>query len=94
MKHEMRVELSDTEGAMLRTIGLVERRGFRVQSCTLHDVEGDRRLLELTVESERPVSVLMRQLERLHDVLSVKLPAAARQVMGRTGLRSSMGRQR
>ena len=94
MRHELRIELSAAEGAMLRAIGLVERRGFPVQSCTLHSVEDERRVLEMTVESGRPVQVLKRQLERLHDVLSVQLPAAARQVVERRGLRTSMGRQR
>ena len=94
MKHEMQVELSACEGAMLRTVGLIERRGFMLRSCRLHDAEGGRRLLEVTLESGRPVEVLKRQLERLHDVLSVQLPATAQQVMTNAGLRSSMGRQR
>ncbi len=94
MKHEMRIELSTAEGAMLRTVGLVERRGFAVRSCTLHDASDDRRLLEIAVESTRPVEVLKRQLERLHDVQSVELPAAAQRASGRFGVGASMGRQR
>jgi acetolactate synthase regulatory subunit len=94
MKHEMRIELSTADGAMLRTIGLVERRGFFLQSCTLHDAQGDCRVLDIAVESGRPVEVLKRQIERLHDVQSVQLKTAARQPVKNVGLRSSMGRQR
>jgi acetolactate synthase regulatory subunit len=93
MKHELRIELSTAEGAMLRTVGLVERRGFRIRTCTLHDAQDDRRLLEMTVESARPAEVLKRQIERLHDVRSVGLLAAS-PAMNSMGLRSSMGSQR
>lgn len=94
MQHEMKIELSENEGAMLRTVGLVERRGFALRSCTLHDAEGGRRLLEIAVESGRPVEVLKRQLERLHDVLSVQNQSVAQQVAENAGLRTSMGRIR
>ena len=77
MKHEMQIELSSADGALLRTVGLVERRGFRVRACCLHESQDDRCLLEMQVESERPVEVLKRQIERLHDVQWVELQAAA-----------------
>jgi acetolactate synthase II small subunit len=92
MKHRMQVELKASEGAMLRAFGLVERRGFRVQSCTLHAARDGRHVLDLTVESARPVQVLKRQLERLHDVLAVQLEAA-QQFVQNAGMQSSMGRQ-
>ena len=93
MKHSMTIELNAVEGAMLRTVGLVERRGFTLRSCTLHDEQDGRRVLEIAVESGRPVAVLKRQLERLHDVFSMQLPNIAQQVSG-AALRQSMGRAR
>ena len=60
----------------------------------LHDAQGDCRVLDIAVESGRPVEVLKRQIERLHDVQSVQLKTAARQPVKNVGLRSSMGRQR
>lgn len=70
-EHELRIELRCTEGAVLRALGLVERRGFRLRTCQLHAESGDRRVLDIVVESVRPADLLKRQLERLHDVLSV-----------------------
>jgi acetolactate synthase regulatory subunit len=93
MKHQMRIELNTAEGAMLRTVGLVERRGFQVRSCTLHDAVDDHRVLEVSVESDRSVEVLKRQLERLHDVRSVELTPLARQSLNKVGAGASMGVQ-
>lgn len=73
MNHQLRIELNTAEGATLRTLGLIERRGYRLQTCNLHaELEG-RRVLEVMVESDRSIDLLKRQLERLHDVQSVTI---------------------
>ena len=91
MKHLMKIELSTTEGALVRVLGMVERRAFAVLSCRMYEQDGDPRLLELSVESDRPVTVLMRQLERLHDVQQVQLPAVASQLAGKLAIHTAMG---
>ncbi|NIM70670.1 MAG: acetolactate synthase [Xanthomonadales bacterium] len=73
MEHRLLIELKNCEGALLRALGLVERRGYRIRTCNLRADEADRSVLELTVFSERPGALLKRQLERLHDVLGVRL---------------------
>ena len=76
MKHTLFVELSNCEGAVIRALGLVERRGYRLESCRVHAAAGGVRDVELIVTSSRPVELLKRQLERLHDVLRVELQRA------------------
>jgi acetolactate synthase II small subunit len=77
--HRLTIELSCAEGAMLRALGLMERRGYFLQTCTLHaELEG-KKVLEIRVESDRPPALLKRQLERLHDVLTVTINPPAQQ---------------
>jgi acetolactate synthase II small subunit len=61
------------EGAVLRMLGLVERRGFRVHGIAMTEV-ANRGSLAVDVEpldSGRHLDVIARQLARLVDVQSV-----------------------
>ena len=69
MKHTLQIQLRSSEGAVLRTLGMIERRGFRLESCTVGEAGGDGREMRICVSSDRSVDLLQRQLERLHDVL-------------------------
>lgn len=72
MPQRLNLRLRPAEGAILRVLGSIERRGFsleliesrRSQSCIL---------LSVDISGERSVEVLIRQLERLYDVLAVEL---------------------
>jgi len=87
MKHSLRIQLRSREGAVLRTLGMIERRGFRLESMTVDEAAGDGRAMSVSLSSERPVELLKRQLERLHDVLWVEVKQAANQWAG-NGLRN------
>ena len=78
MDYSLQIQLRSSEGALLRTLGMIERRGFRIESMTLSEPAGDGRSLVVKVTSERAIELLQRQLVRLHDVLWVELkqPAA------------------
>ena len=73
MKYSLHIQLRSTEGAVLRTIGMIERRGFRIDTMQLSEPAGDGRTLAVSVSSDRAVELLQRQLDRLHDVLWVEL---------------------
>ena len=73
MNHTLKIRLKDNEGAVLRTLGLMERRGFLLESCRIEPVSGDEREMEVCVSSSRPGDLLKRQLDRLHDVVKVDL---------------------
>jgi acetolactate synthase II small subunit len=77
MNHTLRIQLSSIEGAIIRALGLMERRGYRICKCTISDSDGNSRKMEVTVTSTRSGDLLQRQLERLHDVYHVELLPAA-----------------
>jgi acetolactate synthase II small subunit len=70
MKRTIELSLARAEGALVRTLGLIERRGFTVTAiATRSDVNSETLVLRLEVASEgRPFDVLMRQILRLFDV--------------------------
>ena len=77
MNHTLHIQLSSCEGAVIRALGLMERRGFSIRKCLVGEPDGAVRDLEVTVSSTRSGDLLKRQLERLHDVQSVELRPVA-----------------
>jgi len=71
--HTVHIRLRDVEGAIIRTLGLIERRGYQLESCTVSNAQDDVRQMEVNVTSTRSGDLLKRQLERLHDVFHVEL---------------------
>lgn len=77
MNHTLRMNLHKVEGALIRLLGLIERRGFAVTSmnaCT------DEHSVEVTVDihsAGRSVETLTRQIQKLYDVRSVACLTAA-----------------
>lgn len=72
MRHTLSIRLSQCEGAAMKALDMMQRRGFSLLSCNL--VEGDQngREMEVTVASTKSGDLLKRQLERLCDVIFVK----------------------
>jgi len=78
MNNTLTIKLSGSEGAVIRALGLIERRGFSLVKCTVGEADSSGRVMEVSVSSTRPGELLKRQLERLHDVFHVDLkPVAA-----------------
>ena len=73
MNYTLRIQLSSVEGAVIRALGLIERRGFSLIKCSVSESDGTGRDMEVSVASSRPGDLLKRQLERLHDVYKVEL---------------------
>ena len=93
MRHILNIQLCANPGAVLRAIGLMERRGFRLLACQVAEAAGDGQGMTATVESDRPAELLQRQLERLHDVLWVELKQPAVHWKDRAGARPIGGSQ-
>ncbi len=75
MNHTMKLTICRVEGAMIRALGLIERRGFAVTSINATENEPAQQL-ELIIglrSADRSVDVLARQIEKLFDVCSVSL---------------------
>jgi len=78
MNHTMKLTIQRVEGAIIRTLGLIERRGFAVTSIDASPDESPHQM-ELTLEvysPQRSAEVLARQVEKLFDVCSVNLVTA------------------
>lgn len=80
MTHTLTIRIADREGALVRLIGLIERRGYEI--CAMAKSAPAAGMAEINVDvtargGERRIDVLMRQVSRLFDVISVQQPIAA-----------------
>jgi acetolactate synthase regulatory subunit len=73
MNYSLRIQLSSVEGAVIRALGLMERRGYTLNKCSVGESDGTGRNMDVSVTSTRSGDLLKRQLERLHDVYHVEL---------------------
>lgn len=71
-KHTLNIRLSQCDGAAIRALDLMERRGFTLISCMLEEGDQHGREMTVTVVSLKPGNLLKRQLERLCDVIFVE----------------------
>lgn len=68
MTAHFEIHLKAAEGALLRTLGLVQRRGFQVAEMALRG-----QVLTLSVDGQgRCPDLLARQIQRLHDVAQIE----------------------
>jgi acetolactate synthase regulatory subunit len=88
MNHTLHIQLSSSEGAVIRALGLMERRGFTIKTCTVGEPDRTGRELDVTVTSTRSGDLLKRQLERLHDVFYVELVPAETVSRRKPGIRT------
>ncbi|MEO1038570.1 MAG: ACT domain-containing protein [Pseudomonadota bacterium] len=80
MDHRIEIDFHASEGAILRLVGLVERRGFEVLGMTLPHMDATQPAhMGLTVrprDDSRRLAVLEAQLRRIHGVSDVRHGAA------------------
>ncbi|MGD2131326.1 MAG: ACT domain-containing protein [Maricaulaceae bacterium] len=80
----IRVTMDDAEGALVRLLGLVERRGWRFEAVDFGGPLDGERKLTLSIaprDAGRNAETLKRQLERLVDVRTAELEAANTEAM-------------
>jgi len=74
MNHALHLKLAHVEGALVRVLGVTERRGWSTTGLTAEPEPSHGTLdLNLNVLGDRPVDLLVRQLAKLHDVHEVKV---------------------
>lgn len=74
MSRRLQISITSTEGALIRVLGTVERRGYSLSSLQVEKNESGMQI-SMQIESDRDANVLCRQLDRLFDVQSVVLEA-------------------
>ncbi|MDT8439345.1 MAG: ACT domain-containing protein [Wenzhouxiangellaceae bacterium] len=72
MTTRFEITLDTAEGAMIRTLGLIQRRGFTVSRMDMKSTPQNVQLRLEVADCERCPEVLQRQIERLHDVQHVR----------------------
>lgn len=76
-RHILVAQLRDRPNTLERTVGLFRQRGYAIESLSWAPGDTpDSRRLEVVVETER-VDLLVRQLERMIDVLAVQTEVPA-----------------
>jgi len=77
MQYRLDLVLHPAEGALLRVIGMAERRGFAPQAVhgAADATDQGRWHLQLVVAGDRPPETLCRQIEKIYDCVSVKVTA-------------------
>lgn len=77
MSHTLNIEIFETEGALVRLIGLIERRGFTISSMAMSAPSNGSARVTVDLAARgggRRIEVLSRQIERLFDVHAVTSP--------------------
>jgi acetolactate synthase II small subunit len=83
MSRRLEITMAANEGALIRVLGTVERRGYSLN--TLHVEKNDNCMhVSMQIESDRDANILCRQLDRLFDVQSVNLEAQLERVLDTT----------
>jgi acetolactate synthase II small subunit len=72
MRYRLDLVLKPVEGALVRVIGMTERRGFAPHSIAGGSDDGRWRL-QLVVDGGRPAETLKRQLQKVYDCESVEV---------------------
>lgn len=77
MSGRIEIQFVPGEGAMIRMLGLIERRGFAIRAMTMAEASGAASVAMDVEPSDttRCLDVLARQLGRLVDVNSVSIEA-------------------
>ncbi|KAF1691314.1 ACT domain-containing protein [Pseudoxanthomonas koreensis] len=74
MRYRLDLVLRPVEGALVRVIGMTERRGFAPCAISGGSEDGDGRWrLQLVVDGSRPAETLKRQLQKVYDCESVAI---------------------
>ena len=68
MSRRLHVHLKRADGALVRLLGLAERRGYPPERVVAAPVSPDTQLVRLTLGGERPLEPLVRKLSGLYDV--------------------------
>jgi acetolactate synthase regulatory subunit len=72
MTVSMKLTLNPSPGAILRIVGLAERRGYDPLHLTANHREG-MLTMTMTVKAERPIGILVSQLDKIFGMQSVEI---------------------
>ena len=74
MNGRLEIGFAMNEGAVMRLLGVVERRGFEVRGISMAEAKDGEGAIALEVrarDASRSLDIVAGQLQRLHDVRKV-----------------------
>jgi acetolactate synthase II small subunit len=74
MKHQLTIEVKNLSVAVERFLRVTRHRGFELVKLDLQS-QGERFLVNMEVDSDKPLYLLTQQLNKLVDVASVEVKA-------------------
>ena len=72
MKHHLTIEVKRHSIALERFMRVIRHRGFNLMSMTV-DSTDDHYVVSISVDSDRPIHLLTKQLKKLVEVHQVKV---------------------
>lgn len=69
MKHTVKLILEQRPEVLERVLRVVRHRGFKVTKMNMQLKDGKTAVLDMTVESDRGIELLTKQLDKLIDVI-------------------------
>jgi len=89
-KFTVQLRVKQSEGALVRILGVTRRRRFDLLHLTA-DTTGDGHFLDIqmTVQADRAENTLVRQIEKLEDVSQVEVVEPGAAVSERRAARST-----
>ncbi len=79
--HTLAIEAKPQPELLERVLRVTRHRGFVVKQCVMANTEETSGItIEVTVESDRPITNLYHQLDKLWDVTNIKLVANQQQL--------------
>jgi len=72
VQHRLLLDMDAHDGALLRVLALIERRGFTLQQVDANSLAATPQVT-LAVAGTTNIDVLVRQLQRLIDVRDVRI---------------------
>lgn len=74
MNHQLTLTTTDAPAMLERLLRVVRHRGFAIKALNMTPAATSQQMqIELTVASERPISSLQSQLNKLYDVTHLEL---------------------
>lgn len=73
MNHTLELQLNNSPEVLERILRVARHRGFTVQLLNWLADTSSYSQLQMTVNSERPIHLLNNQLQKLYDVIHVKI---------------------
>ena len=77
MQFRLDLQLTAAEGALIRVLGMIERRGFTASSIQAERTADGQWQVGMVVDGQRSGQTLAHQLGKIHDCTRVSVVAAA-----------------